>query len=134
VFYSRREGYFGIYTIISHSRITLNTLNDEQHQGIETYLDARDTRVYSQRGIEEILARNWNLWHFPLSMTMPGLLDHLIKHSKLKKAVLKSPNYDKEIVRYAWREISVYQLGLSLRPRSYLSHYSAMLLNNSPLG
>jgi len=33
------------------------------------------------------------------------------------------------IIRYAWREISIYQLSLSLRPHSYLSHRSAMYLN-----
>jgi hypothetical protein len=76
------------------------------------------------------VSSKWGLWHLPLYMRMPDLLDHLIKNSELKKIVLKSPNYDKEYVRYAWREISVYQLSLSLRPRSYLSHHSAMYLNN----
>jgi len=109
---------------------SLPRLSKKHQEQIAACFDTLDTRIYSQRGIEEILASNWGPWHLPLYMRMPDLFDHLIKNSELKKVVLKSPNYDKEYVRYAWREISVYQLSLSLRPRSYLSHHSAMYLNN----
>ena len=109
---------------------SLPRLSKKHQEQIAACLDILDTRIYSQREIEEILASKWGLWHLPLYMRMPDLLDHLIENSELKKVVLKSPNYDKEYVRYAWREISVYQLSLSLRPRSYLSHHSAMYLNN----
>jgi len=87
-------------------------------------------KIYSSREIEEIFTNNWYLWHLPRRMRMPDLLSHLIKNSELREIVLTSPNYDKKYVRYAWREISVYQLSLSLRPRSYLSHHSAMYWNN----
>jgi hypothetical protein len=109
---------------------SLPSLRKKHQEQIAACFDTLGMRIYSQKGIEEILASNWDLWQLPLSMRMPGFLDHLIKNSELKKVVLKSPNYDKEYVRYAWREISVYQLSLSIRPRSYLSHYSAMYLNN----
>jgi len=57
-------------------------------------------------------------------------VEYFIKNSEIDEIILKSPNYDKQYIRYAWGEISVYQLSLSLRPRSYLSHQSAMYLNN----
>lgn len=87
-------------------------------------------KIYSPRDIEQIFTRNWDLWHLPLNIGMADLLDHLIKNLELKRVILSSPNYDMNYVRYAWREISVHQLSLSLRPRSYLSHYSAMYVND----
>jgi len=109
---------------------SLHKLTKKHYEEISSCFDTMGTKIYSQRGIEEFLASNWDLWGLPLNMRMPDLLDNLIKNSELKEVVLKSPNYDKEYVRYAWREISVYKLSLSLRPRSYLSHYTAMYLNN----
>jgi hypothetical protein len=108
----------------------LPRLSKKHQKEIAACFDTLGTNIYSPRGIEEIFASNWDLWYLPPRATMPDLLDHLIKNSELKKVVLNSPNYDKKYVRYAWREISVYQLSLSLRPRSYLSHHSAMYLNN----
>jgi len=108
----------------------LNQLIDKQHQEIRAHFDTLGMKIYSSREIEEIFTNNWYLWHLPRRMRMPDLLSHLIKNSELREIVLTSPNYDKKYVRYAWREISVYQLSLSLRPRSYLSHHSAMYWNN----
>ncbi len=109
---------------------SLHKLTQKHQKEIKAYFDTLNRRIYSQREIEEILARNWEQWRLPLNIGVPNLLDYLIKNSELKKIVLKSQNYDKEYVRYVWREISVYQISLSLRPRSYLSHLSAMYLNN----
>jgi len=109
---------------------SLPRLTQKHHEQIAACFDTLDRKIFSQKDVEEILIGNWDRWHLPFNVMVPDLLDHLTKNLELKKVVLKSPNYDKEYVRYAWREISIYQLSLSLRPRSYLSHYSAMFLNN----
>ncbi|MEI9478260.1 MAG: hypothetical protein WCO26_17010 [Deltaproteobacteria bacterium] len=105
-------------------------LTKTHQEEIAAWFDALGRRIFSQKDAEEILISSWDRWHLPLNIRMADLFDYLIKNSELKKVVLNSPNYDKKHVRYTWREISVYQLSLSLRPRSYLSHYSAMYLNN----
>jgi predicted transcriptional regulator of viral defense system len=107
-----------------------NPLTQEQQQRIRVYFETLGTKIYSRRDIEEILTYNRGLWDLPRNIRMPDLLDHVVRHLALKKIILTSPNYDRKYVRYAWGEISVYQLGLSLRPRSYLSHHSAMYLND----
>lgn len=108
----------------------LPRISKKHRQEIAACFEIMGTKIYSPKGIEEIFSSNWDQWHLPPNMRMDNLLNHLIKNSKLKEVVLKSPNYDKEYVRYAWKEMSVYQLSLSLRPRPYLSHFSAMYLNN----
>jgi hypothetical protein len=122
--------YIPLQFNVSHSEKPLNPLTAKQQQEIKTHLDTLGTKIYSPRRIEEIFASNWDLWRLPPRMRMPDLLTHLIENSELREIVLTSPNYDKKYVRYAWGEVSVYQLSLSLRPRSYLSHHSAMYLNN----
>ena len=108
----------------------MNLLTEEQQQEINTHFETLGTQIYSRREIEKILMNNWDLWSLPKNIRMADLLDHLIRNLKFKELALTSPNYDKKYLRYAWREISVYHLSLSLRPRSYLSHYSAMYLND----
>jgi len=112
----------------------LNLLTKKQQQEIKTHFETLGTKIHFKRDIEEILISNWDLWDLPRNMRMADLLDHLIKAFELKEIVLNSPNYNKRYVRYAWRKISVYQLSLSLRPRSYLSHHSAMYLNGLTAG
>jgi len=108
----------------------MNLLTKEHHEKIKAYFDALDTKIYSQKKLEEILRNIWSQWHFPNKIGVEKLFAQLIKNSELKEIVLESPNYDKKYVRYTWGEISLYQLSLSLRPRSYLSHHSAMYLNS----
>jgi hypothetical protein len=109
---------------------SLPKLIKKHQEEIKACFDSKGTKIYSLKGIEEIFSSNWNQWYLPRNIRMNDLVEHFIKNSALKEVILKSPNYDKKYVRYAWGEISVYQLGLSLRPRSYLSHHSAIYLNN----
>ena len=108
----------------------MKLLGKNQQQEIKTYFETLGMKVYSQGDIQGILISNWDQWHLPRNMRMGDLLDHLIKDLELKEVSVTSPNYDKKYIRYAWGEISVYPLSLSLKPRSYLSHYSAMYLND----
>ena len=108
----------------------MNSLTEKHLEEISGYFDALGTKIYSLKDIEEILTSKRDLLQLPRNIRRADLLDYLIKNLKLKEIVLSSPNYDRKYVRYVWREISVYQLSLSLKPRSYLSHHSAMYLND----
>jgi predicted transcriptional regulator of viral defense system len=108
----------------------MKLLTQNQQQEIKTYFGTLGRKIYSQAAIEGILTTKWNQWHLPRNISMSELLEHLINDLELKEVRVTSPNYNKKYVRYAWKEIPIYQLSLSLRPRSYLSHHSAMFLND----
>ena len=90
------ERYIYLSVAIESPMKSLPRLSKKHQEQIAACLDILDTRIYSQREIEEILATKWDLWHLPLSIRIPDFLDHLIENSELKKVVLRSPNYDKE--------------------------------------
>ena len=108
---------------------TSNLLTEKQQQEIKAHFEKLGAKIYSRRDIEEIFVNSLGLLYFPRNIWGDDFFGHLIKKLGLKEVVLTSPNYNKKYVRYAWREIPLYHLSLSLRPRSYLSHHSAMLLN-----
>jgi hypothetical protein len=65
---------------------SLPRLSKKHQEQIAACLDILDTRIYSQREIEEILVRNWEQWRLPLNVGIPNLLDYLIKNLELKKS------------------------------------------------
>jgi len=95
---------------------TSNLLTKKQQQEIKAHFEKLGAKIYSLRDIEEILKSNLDLWYFPRSIWGADFFGHLIKNLGLKEVVLTSQNYNKKYVRYAWREIPVYDLSLSLRP------------------
>jgi len=78
----------------------MSLLTKKHHEAIKAYFDILGAQIYSQKSIEEILIKNWPQWQLPRDMRMAEFLNQLIKNSELKEVVLKSPNYDKEYVRY----------------------------------
>ena len=74
--------------------------------------------------MEKILADNRKYWRLAQNTTTGRFIDFLLARTRLKKAELKFPS--RKEVRYLWGDVSPYALALSIRPRSYLTHYSAM--------
>ena len=84
--------------------------------------------VYKLTDIRELLEQNRSEWNLPYGMTSNKFLNWLIEEGKLIKIKLTSEHYD-PIIRYSWGEPTQYKLALSLRPKSYLSHASAVYLH-----
>lgn len=94
---------------------------------IKKYFDSLPIRAFLERDIDQILAREHKTWD--IRTDFYSVLENL-KTVGLNEIILTSPNYDKTYKRFFWGlKIPIYHLGLSLRPRSYLSHYSAMVLH-----
>jgi len=95
---------------------------------IERYFDTSHKQVFTLTDIRNILFSQSNAWNLPVSFTEKKFIDYLIRSSHLSIAKFQ------EIERYVWRESGslslIYELALSLKPRSYISHYSAMFLQN----
>lgn len=95
---------------------------------IEAFLDGLHRHIFSSNELAAILMKQGYEWD--LGATTPlKLITFLIDASHLTK--LEDFSYAE---RYAWRKESsdalIYELALSLKPRSYLSHYTAMFLHN----
>lgn len=90
--------------------------------------DENAKRVYTKTDLARILSANRNYWRLTQGTTVDYLIEFLKSRSRLKELELTSSNYP-GFVRYAWNEVSPYQVALSVKPRSYLSHGSAVFLH-----
>jgi hypothetical protein len=90
--------------------------------------DENPRRVYTRAELAGILQRNRAFWRLAQSTKVEHFIDFLLEKSRLRTVSLSSTNYQ-GFTRYAWGDISPYQVALSVRPRSYLSHGTAVLLH-----
>ena len=75
-----------------------------------------------------ILGENRDSWRLPSRLTVDRFIEFLSENGHLTRITF-SPGAYPEIVRYAWGKCSPYQIGLSLRPRAYLCHATALFLH-----
>jgi hypothetical protein len=95
---------------------------------IVEFFDNEDSQVYSHSEIATILASNRIEWNLPKNLTTRGFIQFLIEKTNLEAKQLASERYG-TLLRYAWREVSPFQVGISLRMGSYCSHGSAVFLH-----
>jgi hypothetical protein len=106
----------------SQSRIQIATPD------IIKLFDENSKRVYTKADLARILSSNREYWRLTQSTTVNYFIHFLTEKAKLRSLHLSSSNYS-GFVRYAWGEVSPYQVALSVRPRSYLSHGTAVFLH-----
>jgi predicted transcriptional regulator of viral defense system len=96
---------------------------------ITKYFDRLPQKVFMKNGINHILTSMRKSWELPESMTVNKFIVELIK-KQLIEVEIKSSNYDTTYSRYVWGTGDYkYQISLSLRAHSYLSHQTAMFLH-----
>jgi hypothetical protein len=96
---------------------------------IRTLLKNKDSRIYSESEINKILrAAKGNIGK-SRSLSKDQLIAGITSEPLLRKIILKSKEYGK-ITRYTYGKVSLYQIGLSLKPHAYLSHGTAVYLHN----
>src|SRR5262245_30398262 len=100
---------------------------------ILSFFESRsDDGVYSNSSLAWALQTYRQQWRLAQSTTAREFIDYLIDHTKLKKVHLTRTGEDSNATsfeRYVWGDASVYALALSLRPRSYLSHGTAVFFH-----
>jgi hypothetical protein len=67
-------------------------------------------------------------WEIRSSFDERKFIDFMLQDLSLKEVILKSAVYA-DVDRYSWGTPSPYELALSIRPGSYLSHATAVFLN-----
>jgi predicted transcriptional regulator of viral defense system len=95
---------------------------------IRTFFEEKNQSVYREQDIAGILLQERNGWRLAYSMTTNKFIQELVRRSRLKELVLRSPEYQ-EITRYIWDSASPYQVALSLKRGAYLSHGTAVFLH-----
>jgi len=91
-------------------------------------------KIYSKMQLAELLAEHRSSWHLTPSTNPTDFIAFLTKHGDLRVRRLRSKAYGQEIVRYSWGEASPYELALSIKPRAYLCHATALLLHGLTAG
>ena len=95
---------------------------------IVALIEAQPTRVFSKADLARLLTQNRQSWRLAQRFTREDFVQFLIQKTKLKKITLKSEHYP-EFVRYVWDEATAYEIALSLKKNSYLSHGTAVFFH-----
>ena len=98
---------------------------------IETFFKNNNQNIYSPTALEGIFCSSNEEWRLSASTTAKQFIEFLLEKSILRRITLSFPT--KSVIRYVYGEETtkyIYQLALSLKPKSYISHYSAVFLNN----
>jgi hypothetical protein len=86
-------------------------------------------KVYSQAQLANVLRNNRHIWHLPDHTTSRDFILFLTKHGHLRARKFHSKTYGREITRYTWGEVSLLELAISIAPRAYLCHATAVMLH-----
>jgi hypothetical protein len=97
------------------------------NKDIVNYFDALPQKVYQRSEIDKILSENKEFWRLRSSTTVHQFIEFLLAGTKLRKTRFEFPS--RNIIRYSWGEVSVYELAASLAPNSYFTHYAAVYLH-----
>jgi len=84
-------------------------------------------RVFKRTEINAIISQKRDSWKLSKSMSTKGFIDFLKEHGGIQEFQLQFPH--RKEVRFAWGEISEYQLIQSLRPDGYFTHSTALRLH-----
>ena len=116
---------------ILHVRIN-STMNPTRFQiakpDIVKYFERQENKIFTYTDISKILSQEQEFWRLPINMSTPRFIQTLIEKTALQKHRFNFSYRPTTI--YSWGDVSEYQLYLSLKPDSYLSHYTAMYFHN----
>ena len=98
------------------------------HERITALLDSEMFPVFSQTQLRALLQENRRAFRLPKYMTLEEFISYLEEKSHLTKVQLDGGQYP-GFIRYAWRTPTPFQLALSLRGGSYLSHGTAAFIH-----
>lgn len=93
------------------------------------YFSRANTRVLRPKQLTSLLQENRRTWPLPAQLSDRGVIGAILQSTDLKEVTLHAENDYRDVRRYVWGRVSEYELALSLRPESYLSHATAMFLH-----
>lgn len=116
-----------IYTT-QHSTTKMNKTRIQiAKPDIVAYFDKHPNNVFKLLDLKSILSQERAFWRLAQRTTAQHFVAFLIEHSKLKRLVFPFPH--REEVRYVWGDVPLLTVLLSLKPKSYFSHYTAVRMH-----
>ncbi len=85
-------------------------------------------KAFRKMQIAAIFSSHRSEWRLPAGMTFTSFLEFLIDKNILREIPIPSEHYSDE-KRYILGNASIYAIALSLKPKSYLTHGSAVVLH-----
>lgn len=105
-----------------------NNILKQDKNYILSYLSSYKKNILSIKDIGNILNDlKYGELNLPLSISRTKFEAFLIENNILKKHEIKL--YNKTMTKYIFGDVSNYEIALSISPKSYLSHYTAMFLH-----
>ena len=98
---------------------------------IADYFYNMTRRVHSPKQLITILAEQRNVWNLPDGLSGKKFIELMMGKLELKSVDLIYSSI--EFTRYVWGEATPFEIAVSLRPKSYLTHYSAAYLHGLTL-
>lgn len=87
-------------------------------------------RAYTHFQLARFLSQYRSRLKLAQNIKISDLIVFLEKHGDLKTHQFHSERYGEQITRYSWGKISSYELALSIKKHSFLSHATAAKLND----
>ncbi|MEI7824978.1 MAG: type IV toxin-antitoxin system AbiEi family antitoxin [Chlorobiaceae bacterium] len=94
---------------------------------IITFFENNPLKVFCAHDISAILDKHRNEWRLTESMTTEKFIAELLSKTKLQ--ALTFPFVNKTLRRYVYETAPLYELAQGLKPKAYLSHYTALYLH-----
>ncbi|STO36789.1 Uncharacterised protein [[Flavobacterium] thermophilum] len=94
---------------------------------ITEHLKSLNQNIFSVSEMQRILFENRTKWTLPKITTFDEFISFLKDKSVIKEIEVETPQ--RTIIRYIFGEASPFEIAVSLRKNSYLSHYSALFLH-----
>lgn len=86
-------------------------------------------QVFSIPDLQKVFRNKRDDWNLPAKTKTEEFINHLLENQVIEAVKVKLPR-EEELSKYIVGEPSLFELALSIKSRSYLSHYSAMFLHD----
>lgn len=98
---------------------------------ISLWFEDRIPFVYTSNEIGALLEEKRIEWQIPTYINSERFLRFLMENTALEQLLVQSTGerYRPDLIRYIWGRTDPFLLGTSLKPRSYCSHSSALVLH-----
>lgn len=91
------------------------------------YFENCPTKIFTSSQLKNLLKEGEDLWWIGRFMKVNDFIEFLVGNTKLGKVSFFFPN--RNTIKYTWGDVSKYELVLSLNPKGYFSHYTAVFLH-----
>src|ERR1035438_7471003 len=100
---------------------------------IVALFDSLPTHVFWPSDISKILSENQRFWRLAQSTTSAAFLKFLLDKTPMIKVDLMAVHHtsSSNMTRYVWKEVSPYDIAISLKRNAYLCHATALFLHRS---